>query len=70
MAIENYNEYRESSSESIQSEIDAAINHAKSDLNDLQSEILYLDICFSQKDAILNLNLFPKMILKNAEEIK
>ena len=40
MPAENYNEYREDSSESMQSEIDAAINHAKSDLNDLQSEIL------------------------------
>jgi hypothetical protein len=40
MPAENYNEYREDSSESMQSEIDAAINHAKLDLNDLQSEIL------------------------------
>jgi hypothetical protein len=40
MPVENYNEYRERSAESMQSEIDAAINHAKSDLNDLKSEIL------------------------------
>jgi hypothetical protein len=35
-----HNEYTETRSESMQSEIDAAINHAKSDLNDLRSEIL------------------------------
>jgi hypothetical protein len=39
MPVENYNEYRERSFESMQSEIDAAIDHAKSDLNDLKSEI-------------------------------
>jgi hypothetical protein len=37
---ENYNEYVESNSESLQSEIDTAIDYAKSDLNDLQAEIL------------------------------
>jgi hypothetical protein len=40
MPIEKYNEYKERSSESMQSEIDTAINHAKSDLNNLESEIL------------------------------
>ena len=39
MPVENYNEYRERSFESMQSEIDAAIDHAKSDLDDLESEI-------------------------------
>jgi hypothetical protein len=36
----SHNEYSETRSESMQAEIDAAINHAKSDLNDLKSEIL------------------------------
>jgi len=39
--IENsHNEYIESKSESMQSEIDTAINHAKSDLNDLKADVL------------------------------
>ena len=53
MPAENYNEYREDSSESMQSEIDAAINHAKSDLNDLQSEILWWKkVDFKTPDSI------------------
>lgn len=39
----SHNEYSETRSESMQAEIDAAINHAKSDLNDLKSEILWWD---------------------------
>ena len=39
----SHNEYTETRSESMQSEIDAAINHAKSDLNNLRSEILWWD---------------------------
>lgn len=53
MPIENYNEYRERSSESMQSEIDAAIDHAKSDLNDLKSEILWWKkVDFKTPDSI------------------
>lgn len=37
----SYNDYTETNSEWMQSEIDAAINHAKSDLNDLKSEVLW-----------------------------
>jgi hypothetical protein len=40
MPGENYDEYRADSSDVIKSEIDSAINHAKSDLGDLQSEVL------------------------------
>lgn len=40
MPVENYNEFSESNAESMKAEIDAAINHAKWDLNDLKSDIL------------------------------
>lgn len=53
MPVESYNEYREDSSELMQSEIDTAINHAKSDLNDLQSEILWWKkVDFKTPDSI------------------
>lgn len=52
----NYNEYTESNPESIQSEIDSATNYAKSDLNDLQSEILWWNkkVEFKTPDSINN----------------
>lgn len=40
MAGEKYNEFSETNAESMKAEIDAAINHAKWDLNDLKSTIL------------------------------
>ena len=53
MPIEKYNEYKERSSESMQSEIDTAINHAKSDLNNLESEILWWKkVDFKTPDSI------------------
>ncbi len=52
---ENYNEYVESNSESLQSEIDTAINYAKSNLNDLQAQILsWTKIDFKTPDSINN----------------
>lgn len=52
---ENYNEYVESNSESLQSEIDIAIDYAKSDLNDLQAEILsWTKVDFKTPDSINN----------------
>ena len=52
---ENYNEYVESNSESLQSEIDTAIDYAKSNLNDLQAEILsWTKIDFKTPDSINN----------------
>ena len=67
MPAENYNEYREDSSESMQSEIDAAINHAKLDLNDLQSEILWWKkVDFKTPDSI---NHFYELDKKNEKVI-
>jgi hypothetical protein len=40
MPGEKYNEYIENNAESKKEEIDAAINHAKSDLGNLESQIL------------------------------
>ena len=52
---ENYNEYVESNSESLQSEIDTAIDYAKSDLNDLQAQILgWAKVDFKTPDSINN----------------
>ena len=52
---ENYNEYVESNYESLQSEIDTAIDYAKSDLNDLQAQILgWAKVDFKTPDSINN----------------
>lgn len=50
---ENFNEYTESNSDSLQSEIDSAINYAQSDLNNLQAEILsWTKVDFKTPDSI------------------
>ena len=63
MPTENYNEYKVDNSEAIQSEIDAAINFAKWDLNSLQSEILWWKkVDFKTPDSI---NHFYELDKKN-----
>lgn len=53
MPGENYDEYRVDNSDVTKSEIDSAINHAKSDLGDLQSEVLWWKkVDFKTPDSI------------------